>query len=366
MANIGLGILGTLGTVATVYPKETLAITGLRTRSEKDVITGKRIPGSSSNRFFQLIGTENKEDAENTIKEAEKASSRKKGLVFVFKLLLKTLKEIRRIPRRPSTAAAAAVEIKKLKILKEKYYRLLYIIVYSSVLTDDDAPQDMRNLLVAIKTTFRLSFPRSDSEVTNWKKLYGERWQSVYDRDGLLFDERGAGSVFNNLDNKIRAMEDYIKIVTDKSRTRERRMARMVARHAASKHNHDPTLLPYEKAVGDSVGPFTEIGTFLPDTPEHKQKTIDERERVRSEKFKREYQRRRKEAAIRRDIALGRTTPEEAANFPEEYGRALNTPNGGRRSRKRKTRKTRKTRKRRRKRTRKRRKSKRKTKRKYK
>ena len=89
--------LAAQGAYAAYNPKGSLAKIGLRTRSEKDVITGERIPGSSSNRFLQLIGQEKKEDAENTIKEAEKASSRKKGMIFVFNLLLQTLEEIKRL-----------------------------------------------------------------------------------------------------------------------------------------------------------------------------------------------------------------------------------------------------------------------------
>jgi hypothetical protein len=180
MASIGLGILGTLGAGATFYPKETLAATGLRTRSVEDVITGERIPGSSSNRFFQLIGKENKEDAENTIKAAEKASAGKKGLVFVLKLLLKTLFDQQELLTYTYTAAAdpnsewgkhlRADLLKNVKRLKEREDRLLYIIAYSSLLAQPNATQDMRNLLKKIKTEFGLNRP--DHEVTNWKNLY--------------------------------------------------------------------------------------------------------------------------------------------------------------------------------------------------
>ena len=321
--------------------KPALAALGLRTRSKKDTITGKRIPGSSSNKFLQVIGVENKEDAEKTIKEAEKASSKKKGLVFVFNLLLKTLEEIRKIRELGDVVDPSRWPelINQLKILKEKEDRLLYIIAYSSILTDDDTSQDMRNLLASIKTTFQLTRP--DSEVTNWKNLYPS--------DTVV----GVGSAFNNLDSKIRAVKEYIKIATGKSMTRDRRMARTVVKHKAPE-NIDPTLAPYEIAGNDkTVGPFFHIGSFLPDTPEHMQKTIDERERVAGEEFRKAYHKRRREDAIRRDIALGRITAEEASNFPEDYGKALNT--GGKRSRKRKTRKRRK-----RKRTRKKRKSRRK------
>ena len=114
----------------------------------------------------------------------------------------------------------------------------------------------------------------------------------------------------------------------------------MVARFAASKHNLDPTLAPYEIEGHDTTGPYSLIGKFIPDTPEHKQKTIAAREWLAGQKFLKEYHRQRRKSAIQRDIALGRITEEEARKLPEDYGRALNT--GGRRRVKRKTRKRRK------------------------
>jgi len=373
MASIGLGILGagalgTAATAATIYPKETLAATGLRTRSVEDVITGERIPGSSSNRFFQLIGKENKEDAENTIKAAEKASAGKKGLVFVLNLLLQTLFEQQKfltynIHRRnldPNSEWAKHLRaelLKTMKGLKEREDRLLYIIAYSSFLTEPNATQDMRNLLKKIKTEFGLNRP--DHEVTNWKNLYVRQ---PYLPDITHDHGRSRHLFLKKLSEKIDHVKEYIKIEKkikeNAEKTRDRRGMRMVVKHAATKRQQDPTVSPYERggikpSHPNQRGPFYNIGAFLPDTPEHKQKTIDERKRVATEKFTKEYHRRRRAAAIAKDIASGRTTQEEAANFPEDYGRSLNT--GGRRSRKRKTRKKRK-----RKRTRKKRKSRRK------
>jgi len=299
--------------------KPTLAALGLRTRSKKDTITGKRIPGSSSNKFLQAIGLENKEDAENTIREAEKASSKKKGLIFVFNLLLETLKELKKIRVLGDNVEPSRWPelIKQVKILKKKEDKLLYIIANSSFLVNDDASQYMRNLLEENKERKRQA-PESSISWT-----------------------------FNNLDSKIREVEKYKTIfknkVENKVKTRDRRMLRSVLKHKTPQ-NLDPTIAPYESGTG-STGPFSHIGSFLPDTHEHMQKTIDERERVAGEKFRDEYHKRRRKDAIRRDIALGRTTEEEAVNFPEDYGKALNS--GGRRSRIRK-----KSRRRRRKRTR--------------
>ena len=127
---------------------------------------------------------------------------------------------------------------------------------------------------------------------------------------------------------------DIFKIVDDKSKTRDRRMARAVVKHKAPK-NIDPSLTPYEGET-EGAGPFANIGEFLPDTEEHKRKTIHEQERVRGEKFRKEYYKRRRENAIRRDVAMGRLTKEQAANVPEDYGRALNAPRSGGKRRKRK------------------------------
>ncbi len=371
MASVGLGILGAgalgaiPGTAATIYPKETLAATGLRTRSVEDVITGKKIPGSSSNRFLQLIGREKKEDAENKIKAAEKASAGKKGLVFVLNLLLQTLFKQQQLltynihrrnldPNSEWAKHLRAELLEKMKGLKEREDRLLYIIAYSSFLTEPTTNKNISNLLKKIKTDFGLNRP--DHEVTNWKKLYHRQ---PYLPDITHDHGRSRQFFLKKLSEKIDHVEEYIKIEEkikeNAEKTRDRRMMRAVVKNAANKRNQDPTVSPYERVQKKLMtrGPFWNIGEFLPDTDDHIKKTIDERKRVATEKFTKEYHRRRRAAAIAKDIASGKTTPEEAANFPENYGRALNT--GGRRSRKRKTRKKRK-----RKRTRKKRKSRRK------
>ena len=346
------------GTAATISPKGALSRLGLRTPSARDVITGKRIPGSASNHFLQRLGMETEEDRQKIINEAERKSSRKKGLGFVFKLLLKTLLDISELRRfyRSRNYFSRGKELEEfmdeLMALKKQEDKLIYILAYSSVLTDDGASQSMRNMLEQIRTTWGLKNAPRNGEVTDWKLIYHQ-----YDRA-----RRYRRSEATYLDAKIDLLFEYIKIVENKEKTRDRRGARMVARFAASKHNLDPTLAPYEKAgSNNAVGPLAHIGSFIPDTAEHKRKTIAARELHAGQKFLKEYHRQRRQRAIQRDIALGRITEEEARKLPEDYGRALNT--GGRRSRKRKTRKRRKSKRTRKK---KRRKSKRKSKRKYK
>jgi hypothetical protein len=329
---LGTAAAATAGTAATISPKGTLARLGLRTPSEENVITGKRIPGSASNKFLQMLGKETEKDRQKIINEAERKSSRKKGLGFVFKLLLKTLENMKTIETLGDQIDPRDWEglLGKLKILKKKEDRLLYIIAYTSVLTDEEhTDQEMRDLLSSIKRVFHLSFDAS--MVTDWRKLYPS-----YTYNELYNSRHGITMVFGDLDDKISAVKQYIKTVDDKSRTRDRRIARAVVKHKAPK-NIDSTLAPYE-GKSKASGPFSHIGKFLPDTKEHKRKTIHEKERVRGEKFRKEYYKMRRENAIRRDIAMGRFTKEQAANLPEDYGRALNA---GRR-RKRKTRKRRK------------------------
>lgn len=333
-----LGSAAAAGTAATISPKGTLAKLGLRTRSEENIITGKRIPGSASNKFLQMLGKESEKDRQKIINEAERKSSRKKGLGFVFKLLLKTLEDMKTIEILGDQVDPAEWEglLGKLKILKKKEDRLLYIIAYTSVLTDEEhTDQEMRDLLSSIKRVFHLS--RHNRMVTDWRKLYRS---STYDH--LYNSRHGITMVFGDLDDKISAVKQYIKIVDDKSKTRDRRMARAVVKHKAPK-NIDPSLTSYEGET-EGPGPFAHIGEFLPDTEEHKRKTIHEQGRVRGEKFRKEYYKRRRENAIRRDIAMGRLTKEQAVNLPEDYGRSLNAPPRGGRRRKRKTRKRRKKR----------------------
>ena len=150
--------------------------------------------------------------------------------------------------------------------------------------------------------------------VTDWRKLYRG---PIYDH---FYNSRsGITRVFFDLDDKISAVKQYIKIVDDKSKTRDRRMARAVVKHKAPK-NIDPSLTSYEGET-EGPGPFANIGEFIPDTKEHKRKAIHEQGRVRGEKFRKEYYKRRRENAIRRDIAMGRLTKEQAANLPEDYGK---------------------------------------------
>ena len=329
---LGTAAAATAGTAATISPKGTLARLGLRTPSEENIITGKRIPGSASNKFLQMLGKETEKDRQKIINEAERKSSRKKGLGFVFKLLLKTLENMKTIETLrdqidPRVGWPEGL-LGKLKILKKKEDRLLYIIAYTSVLTDEEhTDQEMRDLLSSIKREFHLSFDAS--MVTDWRKLYPS-----YTYNELYNSRYGITMAFDDLDDKISAVKQYIKIVDDKSRTRDRRMARAVVKHKAPK-NIDSTLASYE-GKSEAKGPFSHIGEFLPDTKEHKRKTIHEKERVRGEKFRKEYYKMRRENAIRRNIAMGRLTKEQAANLPEDYGR------GGGRRRKRKTRKRRK------------------------
>ena len=327
MASVGLGILGTLGAAATTTAKTAAAATGLRRRSVKNVITGERIPGSSSNRFFQLLGKENKEDAENTIKAAEKASAGKKGLVFVLELLLKTLFDqqvlLTYLPAGmyPNSEWERQLVVEEMQELKERENRLLYIIVYSSFLKEPNATQDMHNLRKKIKTDFGLNRP--DHEVTNWKNLYVQQ-PYLPDFDFYTFWNLRY-RIHEQLSKKIDHVREYIEIEKEIKKnaylTRDRSWMRRVVREKAKKRNLDPTVSP------EGIGPFNNLGAFLPDT-EEKQRLQDEAEK--------------------------NATEEE-----EYHGRSVNA--GGRRSRKRKTRKKRKrTRKKRKSRRKKQRKSRRK------
>ncbi len=289
MASVGLGILGAgaLGTAATIYPKETLAATGLRTRSVKDVITGKKIRGSSSNRFLQLIGREKKEDAENKIKAAEKASAGKKGLVFVLNLLLQTLFKQQQFltynihtrnldPNSEWAKHLRAELLETMKGLKEREDRLLYIIAYSSFLTEPTTNKNISNLLKKIKTDFGLNRP--DHEVTNWKKLYVRQ---PYLPDITHNHGRSRQLFLEKLSEKIDHVEEYIKIEKkikeDAINTRDRRGLRMVVRKAAGDRKMDPTVSPYERGGIEPShprqrGPFFKMGEFIPDTENHEKR----------------------------------------------------------------------------------------------
>ena len=275
------------GTAPTISPKGALSRLGLRTPSARDVITGKRIPGSASNHFLQRLGMETEEDRQKIINEAERKSSRKKGLGFVFKLLLKTLLDISELRRfyRSRNYFSRGKELEEfmdeLMALKKQEDKLIYILAYSSVLTDDGASQSMRNMLEQIRTTWGLKNAPRNGEVTDWKLIYHQ-----YDRARRYRRSEATYFFDYNLDAKIDLLFEYIKIVENKEKTRDRRGARMVARLAASKHNLDPTLLPYEKAgSNNAVGPLAHIGSFIPDTAEHKRKTIAARELHAGQKF---------------------------------------------------------------------------------
>ena len=80
-----------------------------------------------------------------------------KGLGFVFKLLLKTLEDMKEIETLGDYIDPREWEglLGKLRILKKKEDRLLYIIAYTSVLTDEEhTDQEMRDLLSSIKEYF--------------------------------------------------------------------------------------------------------------------------------------------------------------------------------------------------------------------
>ena len=172
------------------------------------------------------------------------------------------------------------------------------------------------------------------AEVRDWKNIY---WITYGEEDGKYVIGHLVYADILNLDSAILKVKQYIKVVDQKVKTYDRMMTRQVLRSKALALGVDPSLETYE-GYEKAKGPFHHIGSYLPDTNEHKRNTIagTPRRRVLAPKFRKEYHRRRRQRAIERDIALGRTTAEEAKKFPENYGRALNVPTGGRR-RKRKT-----------------------------
>ena len=248
--------------------KRALAMTGLRQRSQKDPLTGERIPASFAwNRYAvnragnkviypgavvpvvavlgqaQAHGNDPMEALENNqtpvfapllaagaaaklvarkmpspaserrhseeaINKTILASSKKKGLVFVFELLLKTLLEFQHWQAGEGifdTRAHAYLE--RGKELKEKLQKLLYNIAYHSVLTEAGVSNRRRLLLENIKTRFDLDQP--SNVVTNWKKLYGR------DREHLMIDDLPA---------KIRAVRGYVLGYQNMVNKRDRRM----------------------------------------------------------------------------------------------------------------------------------------------
>ena len=290
-----LSLLGaaTAGTAASISPKGTLAKTGLRTRSVEDVITGERIPGSASNKFLQLIGKEKKEDLEKIINDAERKSAKKKGIIFVFNLLLKTFEDMKEIEkqfavlyrRRNWTHSEQEALLKKAIKIKEKEYRLLYIIVYSSFLASDDASQDMRDLRTIIKEDFGLI--RADNTVTNWKDIDRSFNSPPYFTSGTPINR--AYYAYHkrwkrNLDDKIAAVHNYIAIATEKRDTQRRRLLDKSVKRAAADRNPkyglpiNSSIAPYENVDG-FVGPYAHIGDYLPDTKKYKDEVIDKRKK---------------------------------------------------------------------------------------
>ncbi len=290
--------------------KKGLAWTGLRQRSQKDALTGERIPASfawnrdavgSAGRLATAatmvgapgasmgnLGTDEeaalafaplfaagtaaklvaskmpspaseRRHSEEAINKTILASSKKKGLVFVFELLLKTLLEFRRWQ-----ALANALEdpeqayLERGKELKEKLQKLLYNIAYHSVLTEAGASRRRTLLLTHIKVRFDLVRP--PNEVTNWKKLYRRG------REHLLIDD---------LDAKIRAVRVYVLGSKNISGQRDRRMLPHVMKAIGKKIEqikpvpsaHSSTPFQHGKLEvdldSDTPGPLVGIDGFI-------------------------------------------------------------------------------------------------------
>ena len=258
------------GKNAELIAKGSLAKAGLRTRSKKDVITGKRIPGSSSNRFLQLIGQEKKEDAENTIREAEKASSKEKGMIFVFNLLLQTLEEIKRIWDEGRRNYGLDELIEELN-LEKKESKLLYIIVYSSALTEKGATEDMRNLLKRIKSDF--GFPTNSAA-----------FQEDPTNDSEMYYIRTHGLPYDHLVERIQLVKSYIALWEEKVDTAKRTVLdEFVERAAATRKSkygrpRSSSIAAYDGVRG-VVGPYAHIADYLPDTEKHEERVINKLER---------------------------------------------------------------------------------------
>lgn len=303
MASLSLLGAAAAGTAATISPKGTLAKTGLRTRSVEDVITGERIPGSASNKFLQLIGKEKKEDVEETINDAERKSAKKKGIIFVFNLLLKTFEDMKEIEKQFAVLYRTRnwarflrheqeALLKKAIKIKEKEYRLLYIIVYSSFLASDDASQDMRDLRTTIKHDFGLVRP--DNTVRNWKDIDRSFNSPPYFTSGTPIN-RAYYAYHNrwkrNLDDKIAAVHNYISIATEKRDTQRRRLLDKSVKRAAKDRKpkyglpQNSSIAPYENAAG-VVGPYAHIGDYLPDTKKYKDEVIDKRKKRSAKRTK--------------------------------------------------------------------------------
>jgi hypothetical protein len=253
-------------------PKGTLESLGLRSHSEENIITKKRIPGSANNKFLQFIGKEDG-DAFSIINEAENASARKKGMIFVFNLLLQTLKELQVFRNYDGGIRRTPHFYSQIKLLKKKERRLLYIIAYLSPLTDGDATPQQRDLLQKIKNDFRL-LPSSTGapEPTNWTEMYDD-----YDRKMNTSGRYWYHSMnpYADLYYTIPAVESYIKLWEEKCKTIKRNLLDEVVKKAISTHfpTISSSLVKYDTAAG-VVGPFANISNFIPDTDEHKMQAI--------------------------------------------------------------------------------------------
>ena len=176
---------------------------------------------------------------------------------------------------------------------------------------------------------------KNPAEVRDWKNIY---WITYGEEDGKYVIGHLVYADILNLDSAILKVKQYIKVVDQKVKTYDRMMTRQVLRSKALALGVDPSLETYE-GYEKAKGPFHHIGSYLPDTNEHKRNTIagTPRRRVFDPKFRKEYHRRRRQRAIERDIALGRTTAEEALKkVPRKLWTSFKCANWGRR-RKRKT-----------------------------
>ena len=253
-------------------PKGALESLGLRSHSEENIITKKRIPGSANNKFLQFIGKEDG-DAFSIINDAENASARKKGMIFVFNLLLQTLKELQVFRNYDGGIRRTPHFYSQIKLLKKKERRLLYIIAYLSPLTDGDATPQQRDLLQKIKNDFRL-LPSSTGapEPTNWTEMYDD-----YDRKMNTSGRYWYHSMnpYADLDYTIPAVESYIELWEEKCKTIKRNLLDEAIKKAISTHfpTISSSLVKYDTAAG-VVGPFANISNFIPDTDEHKMQAI--------------------------------------------------------------------------------------------
>lgn len=348
--------------------KKGLALTGLRQRSQKDALTGERIKKSFAwnkdavNQAGQtaLLGTapalglaamanniylgrvpeameqnvmtaqafmplfaaggaaklgalilpspaSERKHSEEAINAAILASSKKKGLVFVFKLLLKTLLDFRKWKRTAHRLGDHEHTFNNLsgKELKEKLQKLLYNIAYHSVLTEEGASVSMQTLLANIKTRFDLDRP--PDEVTNWKELY--------DRD-----QWPRPVVVADLDAKIRDVRVYIHGSQNMVNKRDRRMLPSVVEAIGKKVKDLPPVKSVHSSASNTfqhgqletnlnsrLSPFTGIGDMIYNSRNHrlaerggrKRKTI-KKKRKRTRKTRKSKRKKRKKRTKKR------------------------------------------------------------------